>query len=562
MENREVARILEEVADILEIQEDNPFKVNAYRKAARSIYHLPERLEDVWKEGRLRDIPGVGKAIQAKVEEILATGRLEYHQRLLEEVPRGVVEMLKIPGLGPGSVRTIYKHLGITTFAELKEAARERKIRELPGLGAKTEYNIKKGLELLESIGERVTLGTVLPLARDFQAFLLQGEGVEKAELTGSIRRCCPVVGDIDILVATCHPEQVVEVVSRYRDLREMKKESDSLISGRLGIGFPFEVIMVRPDEFPMALLMSTGSKEHRRVLAKLLEDKGISTGTSEADIYGRLGMDWIPPELRESCGEFEAAQEGRLPVLVELSDIKGDLHTHTDWSDGASGLEDMIKKARSMGYSYLAVTDHSIKGLVITGGLDENKLGRQARAIAELNRKYKDFKVLSGIEVNIMRDGQLDLSDEVLSRLDVVVASIHNQFNLTAEEQTKRIISAIRNPHVDIIGHLTGRLLNRRGGYEVDVEAVLQEAARYGTILEINAHPDRLDISEEVARRAREMGVMVAINSDAHSAADLGVMEYGVFTARRGWLEAGHIINTRGVEEVITYLRNKPGFR
>jgi DNA polymerase (family 10) len=306
-----------------------------------------------------------------------------------------------------------------------------------------------------------------------------------------------------------------------------------------------------------MALLLATGSKDHRQQLLPLLQEAGVTSGNSEADIYDAIGMQWIPPELRENRGEIEQAAHGQLPVLIKQSQIRGDLHVHTDWSDGAHHLEQMVKQARAMGYSYLAVTDHS-QSLKISRGLDEKRLQDQLRMIAQINKDLKDFRVLSGLEVDIMRDGSLDFPDEILKQLDVVVASIHSAFHLSAEEQTHRIISAINNRHVDIIGHLTGRLLNRRSGYQVDVEAVLEAASCKGTALEINAHPDRLDISEEVAKRANEQGVKVAINSDAHQAGDMLLMEYGVFNARRGWLEAEDIINTWPLPELIRYFENK----
>ena len=558
VENQEVAAILEEVADILEIMGDNPYKIRAYRRAANSVYQLPDDLEDIWRQGRLLEIAGIGKAIESKVEEILRTGSLKYHQELLDQIPRGTLKMLALPGMGPRTVRIIHEHLGITNLDDLLEAAKARRIRVLPGLGAKTEYNIKKGMEMLQSIGETVTLGTVFPIAQEFCAFLAGGEGVEAAELVGSIRRRKPVVHDIDILVGARYPEMVKERIARYRRLKSVDESTDEVIRGRIGLGFKFEVIVVTPDDFPMALLLATGSKEHRKLLLARLGEAGVTSGASEADIYKKLGMEWIPPELRENRGEIELALSHGLPVLVSQADLKGDLHVHTDWTDGAHHLEQMVKQARAMGYSYLAVTDHS-QSLKISRGLDERRLQDQLRLIAQINKDHQDFRVLSGIEVDIMRDGSLDFPDEILEQLDVVVASIHSAFHLPAEEQTNRIISAINNCHVDIIGHLTGRLLNRRSGYQVDVEAVLTAASRSGTALEINAHPDRLDISEEVAFRARQEGVKVAINSDAHQLSDMLLMEYGVFNARRGWLEARDVINTWPLPELLRYFENKP---
>ncbi len=558
IDNREVAAILEEVANILEILGDNPYKIRAYRKAAHSICELGEDLEDLWRQGKLHTVDGVGKAIQSKIEEILQTGSLKYHQELLDRVPRGVLRMLDLPGLGPRTVRVIYEHLGITNLNDLLEAAKARKIRELPGLGAKTEYNIKKGIEMLESIGETVTLGTVLPIARDFCTFLSGGEGIEKAELVGSIRRRKPVVHDIDIVVASNEPEMVRQRVARYRNLKDIDETGDAVIRGRISLGFKFEVIVVSPSDFPMALLLTTGSKEHKEIMLRHMQEAGVASGRSEAEIYEKLGMQWIPPELRENRGEIEQAVARRLPLLINQSEIKGDLHIHTDWTDGAHSLEQMVEQARSMGYSYVAVTDHS-QSLKISRGLDEKRLHDQLRLIARMNEEMTDFRILSGIEVDIMRDGTLDFPDEVLEKLDIVVASIHSAFHLSPEEQTHRIISAIENPNVDIIGHLTGRLLTRRAGYQVDIEKVIKAASRRGTILEINAHPDRLDISEEVAFEARKQGVKVAINSDAHQAGDMSLIEYGIYNARRGWLQADDVVNTWPLDRLLQYLENKP---
>ncbi|NLW44798.1 MAG: DNA polymerase/3'-5' exonuclease PolX [Syntrophomonadaceae bacterium] len=558
VDNREVAAILEEVANILEILGDNPYKIRAYRRASQTICELGDDLEDIWRQGKLRTVDGIGKALQSKIEEILQTGSLKYHQELLDRVPRGVLRMLELPGLGPRTVKVIYEHLGITNLDDLLEAAKARKIRELPGLGAKTEYNIKKGIEMLESIGETVTLGTVLPVARDFCTFLKDGEGIETAELVGSIRRRKPVVHDIDILAASNEPEKVRERVARYRRLKALDETGNGVIRGRIGLGFKFEVIVVSPSDFPLALLLTTGSKEHREVILNRMREAGVASGSSEAEIYEKLGMQWIPPELRENRGEIEQAAARRLPLLVNQSEIKGDLHLHTDWTDGAHSLEQMVEQARAMGYSYIAVTDHS-QSLKISKGLDEKRLRDQMRLIARMNEEMTDFRILSGIEVDIFRDGTLDFPDEILEQLDVVVASIHSAFHLSPEEQTHRIIKAIENPNVDIIGHLTGRLLTRRAGYQVDIDKVLKAASRRGTILEINAHPDRLDISEEVVMQARKEGVKVAINSDAHQAGDMMLIEYGIYNARRGWLEADDVVNTWSLDRLLQYLENKP---
>ncbi|MGE5422126.1 MAG: DNA polymerase/3'-5' exonuclease PolX [Ignavibacteriales bacterium] len=557
MDNREISCVLEEIADILEILDESPYKIKAYRNASNSIHHQAEEVEDLWRAGKLSDIAGVGKAIEEKLDELIRTGNLGYHQELLMRVPQGVVTMLTLPGIGPRTARTIYNHLGIDNFDDLLKAVKDREIRQLPGLGAKTEYNIKKGIEMVQTIGESVTLGTVFSLAQEFCAFLVEDPKIEKVELVGSIRRRKPVVHDIDILVATEHMEMVSQRVKRFRRVKAINYEDAEVIRGIMGIGFKFEVIVVKPADFPLALLLTTGCKEHRQQMMTLLQENGIASGSSEKEIYAALGMEWIPPELRENKDELTSAMNGTLPRLVRCRDIIGDLHIHTDWSDGAGTLPEMIKVAHNMGYAYIAITDHS-KSLTISHGLNEKRVREQWEKIDQLNQDMPDFHILKGIEVDILRDGSLDLPDEILAQMDVVIASIHSHFNLSREEQTERIISAIRNPNVDIIGHLTGRLLNRRPGYELDVDKIIKEAALHKTVLEINAHPDRLDISEETAMQAKQMGVKVAINSDAHQSGDLSLMEFGIYNARRGGLEPSDVLNTLSLDDLLSYLNQE----
>ncbi|NLU48858.1 MAG: DNA polymerase/3'-5' exonuclease PolX [Syntrophomonadaceae bacterium] len=557
MDNREIARMLDETADILEILGENPFKVRAYRKAASNINRLETDLREIWAQGRLGELPGVGKAIRAKLEEIMTTGDLRYYRELQKKVPPGVTEMLAIPGLGPKTIGSIYTQTGIDSLEKLYQAARDKKLRELPGIGAKTEYNVKKGIEMLRSLGETVTLGTALPLAEEFKDYLKGYDYVEAVEIVGSIRRGKPLVGDIDLLVASNSENLVREAVKRFRRLREIGKESQGYIAGKLGLGVDFEVIIVSPSDFCLAVMLATGSRGHREKLVQEMEGLDVSGASTEADVYGLLSMQFIPPELREDRDEIEQARQHCLPELVKLGDLRGDLHIHTSWSDGASSLEEMVAAARRLGYSYMAVTEHS-RSLSVSRGLDEERLMNQVRAIQEINRSLDDFTVLTGIEVDILKDGRLDLPDEILEQLDVVIASVHSHFRLSRQEQTERIISAIKNEHVDIIGHLTGRLLLRRPGYEVDVEAIIEQARKFRTALEINSHPDRLDISEEVARLARDAGVKVAINSDAHHHADMSLVTYGVLDARRGWLRKEDVINTLETGELLAYLRNK----
>ncbi|MCX5780752.1 MAG: PHP domain-containing protein, partial [Firmicutes bacterium] len=437
----------------------------------------------------------------------------------------------------------------------LLQAAQDKKIRALPGMGGKTEYSIIKGIEMLEQTSDKNTLGFVLPIAEELLGYLRGYEKVIKASLAGSIRRGKPLVTDIDILVAAEEEALVRAHMSKYREVKKINGSATGHIQGLLHFDIPFEIIIVTPQHFYSGLLRATGSKEH---LARLL--KGVPTDTiqdagSEEEIYRRFNLDFIPPELREDQGEIEAAGQAGLPELVELGDIRGDLHVHSSWSDGVSKIREAVDAARNLKYTYLAITDHS-RSLAISGGLNEERLKLKGAEIDLLNQEWDDFTVFKGTEVDVLKDGSLDYSSELLQDLDVVIASIHTHFQLDKEKQTERIILAIKDDNVDIIGHLTGRLLNRRPAYELDIDRVFEAAAKNRIILEINSHPDRLDINAELARRAHQLDIKVSINSDAHHKNDLKLVKYGVLNARRGWLEKADVINTRSREDVIKYFR------
>jgi DNA polymerase (family 10) len=555
MTNREIARTLDHIADILQFKDENPFKVKAYRQAASSIYHLDEDIHYLYEKGRLEEIPGVGKAIEAKIEELVEKGSCEYYEKLLREVPSGLMEILSIPGVGFKTVKAVYEKLGVTNRHELLQAAQEKRIRTLPGMGGKTEYSIIKGIEMLEKTSDKNTLGFVLPMAEELLAYLRGCEPVIKASLAGSIRRGKPLVTDIDILVAADEEAVVRAQMSKYREVKKIIGSEIGHIHGLLQFDVPFEIIIVAPQYFYSGLLRATGSKEH---LARLLTGARIDSiqeAGSEEEIYQHFQLAYIPPELREDQGEIEAAGQGGLPELVEPGDIRGDLHIHSNWSDGVSKIAETVEAARNLNYTYLAITDHS-RSLAISGGLNEERLKLQGAEIDRLNQQGDDFTVFKGTEVDVLKDGSLDFSAELLQDLDVVIASIHTYFQLNKEKQTERIIMAIKDENVDIIGHLSGRLLNRRPAYELDIDRVLEEAAKNQVILEINSHPDRLDIDAELARRAKHLGIKTSINSDAHHKGDLKLVKYGVLNARRGWLEKKDVINTRSREEIIRYFR------
>jgi DNA polymerase (family 10) len=555
MTNREVAKTLDYIADILQIKDDNPFKVKAYRQAANSIYRLDEDINYLYDKRLLSDIPGVGQAIQAKIEELVETGSCEYFEILLQEVPRGVLDMLSIPGIGHKTVKTVYEILGVTNLEELLQAAQDHKVRNLPGMGGKNEYAIIKGIEMLKQNDDKNTLGLVLPMAEELLAFLKGCEQVENASLVGSTRRGKPLVSDIDILVAAEDEAGVRRKVANYREVKKIVNSELGHIEGILQYDIPFEVIIVSTSEYHSALVLTTGSREHLKHLLSGRDSDFIKGCRSESEVYARFYLDYIPPELREDKGEIEAAALASLPQLVDLSDIQGDLHVHSNWSDGASKIVEMVKMARSLNYSYLAITDHS-RSLPISGGLNVERLKAQGEEIDQINGLEEDIKILKGTEVDILKDGSLDFSSEVLRDLDIVVGSIHSSFKLDKEKQTERIIRAIKDEDVDIIGHLSGRLLNRRPAYELDIDQILEEAKKNRVILEINSHPDRLDIDADLARRVRDYDIKIAINSDAHHKNDLKLIKYGVLNARRGWLEKGDIINTWTLDELNAYIR------
>jgi DNA polymerase (family 10) len=557
MTNREVAKTLKHIADILQIKDDNSFKIKAYRQAADSIYHLDQDIHYLYEKGRLADIPGVGKAIQAKIEELIEKGSCEYYEELLKDVPRGVLDMLLIPGIGHKTVKAVYEKLGVTNLEELLFAAQHQKIRTLPGMGGKHEEAIIKGIEMLKQNSDKHTLGVALPIARNLLAFLSECEPVKKTCLVGSVRRGKPLVTDIDILVSAEDELGVRQGMMQYPGIKQILKSETGHITGILQLGIPFEIIIVTAEEYASALFWTTGSKQHVRHVVENRERDFIKDCRSETEVYERLDLNYIPPELREDKGEIEAAAESNLPQLVELGDIKGDLHIHSTWSDGASKITEVAEMARGLNYSYLAITDHS-RSLSISGGLNEERLNAQGQEIDQLNAEGKYIKILKGTEVDILKDGSLDFSTDILRDMDIVIGSIHSNFKLDKERQTERLINAMKNQDVDIIGHLSGRLLNRRPAYELDLDRILDEADKNRVILEINSHPDRLDIDADLARRAREYNIKVAINSDAHHQNDLKLIEYGVINARRGWLEKKDIINTWTIDELNAYIQRE----
>ena len=573
MNNRQLAETFTLLADLLEINGENIYKTLAYRKAADSLLNLGREASEYWKEGNLNDIPGVGKAISEKIDELLSTGKLEFLERLKKEVPPGLVEWLPIPGLGPKRVAMIWKTLNITTFAELEAAARAGKLRSLPGMGERSEAAILEGIESLSRRSTRIPLGRALPIAEALMAELKKVKGVVTAEPGGSLRRMRDTVGDLDILVAAKDPTAVMDVFTKLPRIHRLLGKGPTKASIEFNDGLRVQLWVHPPQEFGTALVYATGSKEHNIRLREMALAKDLSLSdhsfknildgseifcATEEEVYKTLGLPWMPPEIREDRGEIQAAKANKLPKLIEIKDIKADLQMHSTWSDGKLSMLEMARAAAKRGMKVIAFTDHSVS-LGVTRGLSIEAHKKQAAEIKKIQKQLGDkILVLHASEVEIKADGQLDYPDEFLASLDLVVASLHTSLRQPREKVTQRVINAIRNPHVDIIGHPTGRLIQEREGADLDMEAVLQAAAESGVALEINAHPSRLDLDDIHARRAKELGIPIAINTDAHSDEDLDMLPYGVATARRAWLTKQDVINCWSTKKLLDWLKKR----
>lgn len=564
--------MLYEIGDLLELRAENRFKILAYRKAARSIESLKEDIEHVCSEGRLESIPGVGKAIAEKVEEYLRTGKIESYDELISQTPHGLSELLQISGLGPKTIFLLHEKLGIANLDELEKAAREHRIRRLARMGPTSEANILKSIERYKKRSTRIPYSVAEPIVEDILSYLNGIDGLEHITPAGSFRRGKETVGDIDILATSSKPAEVISAFVRMPMVEEVLGQGPTKASVVVRGTIQVDLRIVEHRSYGTVLQYFTGSKEHNVRLRQIAIDQGYSLseyslkkmadGTdlffdSEEEIYARLGMQYIPPEMREDTGEVEAALAGKLPRLLELTDIKGDLHVHSSWSDGQNSIEQMARAAKALGYEYIASADHS-PSVGIAGGLTPENLERKIEEIAAVNEMLEGFTVLVGTEVDIRADGRLDYPDDLLAKCDVVVASVHMAQQQKERTITGRIISAIENKNVDIIAHPTGRIIGKRDPYEVDMQAVLEAAARNGTAMEINAYPNRLDLNDVWTRTAKDLGVKLSIDSDAHAMVQLKVMKYGVTVARRGWLEKGDVLNTMGLQELMKALRHR----
>jgi DNA polymerase (family 10) len=568
MNNWEIAKLFDEIADLLDILGENPYKARAYRRAAHKLGNAYLDVEELADEGRLQEIPGIGSALEKKIEEYVKTGELKYLTQLRKKAPTSLRQLLLIPGIGVKTIQIIYQQLGITNLQDLEAAARKRLLQELPGIGVKTEQAIISGLEAHVLRRRRLLLHHAFAFAGEIESHLKDTlPGLANLQIAGSLRRGKETVGDLDFVAAADNPAPLVDAFKTAPFVNEVVAAGEVKATIMTKWGFQADLLVVQPEFFASALQHLTGSKEHNIILRGIAREQGlkiseygihcdgqVAAPVTEEELYRRLGMDYIPPELREGRGEIEAAQNGVLPELLNVDHIKGDLHVHSEWSDGINTLEELAQSAQERGYRYLAVTDHS-RSLRIARGLTEERVREQQEEIRRLNRGFTDFRLLAGIEVEILPDGSLDFEDELLAEMDIVIASVHSGFKQDRKTITRRVLSALQNEHVDIIGHPTGRLLGRRDPYDIDVDALLQVAAETGTALEINASPDRLDLHDEYVHQGIEIGVRFAVNTDAHDVYYLDDIQYGVLQARRGWAERSDIINALPLSELFDWL-------
>ncbi|MDE2341834.1 MAG: DNA polymerase/3'-5' exonuclease PolX [Betaproteobacteria bacterium] len=570
--NADIAAAFENIADLLEIQGANPFRIQAYRNAARTFAELPHEARELLAAGDdLTRLPGIGDDLAGKARELVDTGHCGVLDRLRKELPPAVTELLRIPGLGPKRVKSLWHDLGVQTVAQLAHAAAAGRIRQLHGFGEKTERGILEAVHAQANQERRILRSVAAQYAESLRTALATVPGVQQVTVAGSFRRHCETVGDIDLLASASNAAEVMHRFTTYDEASDVLSAGNTRGSILLKSGLQVDLRVVDAESYGAALLYFTGSKAHNIALRRLGHKQGLKineygvfrgrtrlAGATEASVYESLGLPYIPAELRENRGEIEQAQSGHLPHLVTRVDLRGDLHVHTRDSDGRDTLEAMAMAAQKLGLAYLAITDHSAH-LGVTHGLDAARLREQGAMIDRLNASFSGFTLLKGVEVDILEDGSLALSDTVLSRLDVVIASVHSHFDLARARQTERLLRALDHPHVTLLGHPSGRLLGERAPYDVDMERVVRKAAERGCFLELNSQPQRLDLNDLHCRMARDAGVLVSINSDAHSTLDLANLDCGVGQARRGWLEKRHVLNTRPIGALRDMLKVSP---
>ncbi len=571
MKTFEIAKILYHIAFYLEMEEEQ-FKPRAYEKAARSIEALTEDVSEIYKRGGIKalmEIPGVGQSIAEKIEEMIKTGKLEYYDKLKKKIPVDIESLTAIEGVGPKTVKILYKKLKIRNVEQLEKVAKEGKIRKLQGFGAKSEEDILRGIEFLKRSKGRFVLGYVMQSLRDIEISLKKLPGVKKVDIGGSARRMKETIGDADFLVASKQSQKVMNFFTTMPEVAHVLSKGPTKSMVKLKSGLDADIRVIPEESYGAALQYFTGNKDHNIALRKIAIEKGWKlneygifdkknrrlAGNAEEQVYKKLGMVWIPPELRENTGEIDAAMKNKLPNLIGYNDLKGDLQIQTKWTDGVNSIKEMAEEAKKLGLGYIAITDHT-KSLAFAGGLDERKLKGQMKEVGRIDKELDGIKVLSGAEVNILKDGSLDINNKTLSELDVVGISVHSNFNLSKAEQTDRIIKAMENEHVDILYHPTGRLVKQREPYDVDIEKIIQAAKDTGTILEVNALPERLDLKDEHIKLAVKQGANLIINSDAHNKNQIRFLEFGIAQARRGWAEAKDVVNTRPLKDFLRLLK------
>lgn len=567
--NADVAAVFEEMADLLEIEGSNPFRIRAYRNAARTLRDLPREVGAMLDEGEdLTELPGIGEDLAGKIKEVVETGTTAMLEQYRKKVPKTLTELLRIPGIGPKRVKALYHELGIRTLDQLQKAAQDGLVRSLHGFGDKTERYILDQLKKRAGEGRRFKLAVATQYAEALIAYLRESPGVKQVVAAGSYRRAKETIGDLDLLVTAAAGSPVMDRFVSYPEVEEILVQGATKASIRLACKLQVDVRVVPEDSYGAALQYFTGSKAHNVALRRLAQQHGLKlneyglfkgdrsvAGVTEESVYAAVGLPWVPPELRENRGEFEAARAGRLPALVEVVDLRGDLHAHTKATDGRNSIREMAEAARARGLEYLAITDHS-RRLTMAKGLDPKRLFEQLEEIDRLSATLSGITLLKGIEVDILEDGTLDLPDEDLCRLDLVVGAVHSHFRLSRQKQTERILRAMDHPYFTILAHPSGRLIDERAPYDVDMARIIRHARERGCFLEVNAHPVRLDLTDTDCQMAKEEGAMFSINSDAHSILDFENLRYGVGQARRGWLEKNDVLNARPLHSLQPLLK------
>jgi DNA polymerase (family X) len=561
VEKLEICLILKEIQTLLELQGENPFKIRAYENALHSLENCPLCIAELIETNELSNLKGIGESLEKKIIELAQTGHLEYYEKLKKSIPEGLFELLRIQGLGPKKINTLYKELNINSIKKLEQACKENKLIALKGFGEKTQEKILKSISFLDSQKGQYLLSTAMQSAENILNYLKQSKDIIKIELAGSLRRYKETIKDIDILVSSNNPEKITNYFVSYPEIKSITNQGHTKTSILLKSGINVDLRVVTDKEFPYALLYFTGSKEHNIDLRTLAKNKNIKLNeyglwqnekiipcNTEKDIFKSLGLHYIPPELRENQNEIEFASKQEIPTLIEEKDLQGTLHIHTTWSDGQNSPEEMITKAKNMGYSYVGICDHS-ESAFYARGLSPERIKQQRKELDTINKKI-DINILYGIEIEIHKDGSIDYSDDVLSSFDFVIAGVHSSFNLEQKEMTKRIITTLKNKYVTMLAHPTGRLLLERDAYQIDMNTVIQACSDYGKIIELNANPRRLDIDWRYIKTAKEKNVLISINTDAHRVEGLNYMKYGVGIARKGWLTAKDVINTLSFEE------------